>query len=433
MFIKLFRAINTMKNNNNAKKEDIAGQPIYRQIARHMFASLHDNLMEELYRYFLNRNPEQKNTLLVIGQGPEVEPFSRNLDVVEDMVGSGNIAMVDYNPDIIESSIDALVNPRFDADEVVPEQKTIGIEERGYEFVDVDSNKKINLKKLGNKKVSIRHGNILYPLKFEDDCVSAIDATLVIHHAAAYKQNLVKICSEMYRVLEHGGFLHFGTGNVNMRHQEEKIHRIASEAQKFYDSFVALEDKRCFDTDSEITVDTAIYEKGKNYKEVPLCNKPILAMHLWGKDKLDEIVRVQVTKEGIVEIDSGNMKKAYEFQKYLASKGFKQVHAVDERRIVLPIIDPGMEEDRNLYLESVNNYYTQINALVSKEFSTKPDTEAKIFEAVNKEYGDAARGLFEYYTHPNMIMSILQDTGFRNVIYKPDNTGIWCSITAVKD
>ncbi len=433
MFIKLFRAVYTMKNNNNAKKEDIAGQPIYRQIARHMFASLHNNLMERLYRYFLNRSPEQKNTLLVIGQGPEVEPFSRNLDIVEDMIGNGNIAMVDYNPDIIASSIDALVNPRFDEDEIVPEQKTIGVEERGYEFVDILPNKKIDLKKLGNKKISIRQGDILDSLEFEDSCVSAIDATLVIHHATAYKQNLVRICSEMYRILEHGGLLHYGTGNVNMRHQEEKIHRIASQAQKFYDSFVALEDNRCFDTDSEITVDTAIYEKGKDYKEVPLCDVMTHAAKLWGKDRSEDIVRIKITKEGIVEVDSGEKKKAYQFQRYLASKGFKQVHAVDESKTVLPLIDPGMEEDRNLYLESVDNYYKQINKLVSKEFSAKPDTEAKIFEAVSKEYGDAARGLFEYYTEPKMVMDILQDTGFRNVAYKKDNTGIWCSITAVKD
>jgi len=427
-----------MTQNQEIKKEDIAANPIYRMIARTKLAGLHNNLMRSLYRYFSGRK-DKKNTLLVIGQGPEVLPFSRNLDLVEEMIGDGNIAMIDYNTDILSASIDALVNPRFESDEVVPEQKRKGITERGYEIVDnkdIDKNRgydNLDLRTLGNRKVIVRHGNILNSLGFEDNSISAVDATLCIHHATAYKKDLVGIINKIYRVLEPNGLFHFGTGNVNMRHQEEKIHRIATEAQKFYNEDVLLQDMRCFDTGVEdIAIVSLVYERGKSYTGVPVDNTPVLAPHLWNEKAKNQVVNVRITKEGMVEVDSGHRKKAKEFKAYLASKGFKQIYA-NEHLTVLPIIDPGMEDDRKLHLESVKNYYEPIIALGKKYFAGKPDIAAKLYEAEQKEFGDAARGLFEYYTDPKIIMSVLKDAGFRSITYEQDNTGIWCNMTAVKD
>jgi len=408
------------------KKEDIAANPIYRLIARYTLNELHGNLMKNLYGHFMGR--QGKHTLVVAGQGPEVVPFSRNLDLVEEMIGDGNIAMFDYNPDIIATSKDALLHPRFDSDETVPERKRKGIEERGYNLIDINPEKTVNLKEIGERKIIVRQGDLSDKFKFEDNSVSAFDSTLAIHHVTAYRQGLDHVIDEVYRILEPEGMFHWGAGNVDMRYQEEKIHRVASELAKFYATNVVLEDRRDPSTGSNNIMARAFYSS-KPCKRVPLVDEQEYAKRL---SESDNPIKVEITKDGGITVNTGNREKADELKLYLHEKGFKQVHTLGKSNLILPIIDQGMREDRELHLESVRNYYTGIINLNKESFADKPDVAAKVYDVANNEFGNSSRGLFEYYTEPKMLMNILQEKGFRNVTYESDARGIWCNITAIK-
>lgn len=412
---------------SSPKKEDIAGSPVYRLIARNSLRELHNTLMKSIYGFFNSRS--EKHTLVVAGQGPEVVPFSRNLDIVEEMIGDGNIAMFDYNSDIIDTSIDALLNPRFDPDEVVPDSKRKGITERGYELVDIDSDTIVNLRELGKKKITVRQGDLFGSFAFEDGSVSAFDSTLAIHHVTAYQQGLEHVIGEVYRILEPGGLFHWGTGNVNMRYQEEKVHRVANVLKNFYKADVALEDRRDPATGQGNVVARAFYSNSLHYLRVPLVDESTYAVNF---EESVNPIKMQLTKEGGIYIQLGEGRKAEEFKDYLIKSGFKQVHVIGKDEVLLPIIDQGMREDRDQFLESVRNYYHGIIGLNTEVFADKPDVAAKVFAVDNKEFGDASRGLFEYYTSPEIIIGMLQSRGFGNIDYKSDSKGIWCNITAQK-
>jgi SAM-dependent methyltransferase len=409
------------------KKEDIAGSPIYRLIARNSLKELHSNLMKSTYD-FLKERPG-KHTLVIAGQGPEVVPFSRNLDVVEEMIKDGNIAMFDYNPDIITGSKDALTKPRFDADENPQESKRKGIIERDYHFLDIPASQEINLRDIDNRAVIIRPGDLSNRFNFEDESVSVFDATLAIHHVTAYRQGLEHVISEAHRILEPGGLFHWGDGIVNMRYQEEKIHRVASMLQNFYQSDVALEDRRDPSTGKSNVVARAFYSKGLQYSQVPLVDQTTYESQVRNSKNA---IGLELTKEGGISIHLGEEKKAEEFKEHLLDSGFKQVYITGKNQMLLPIIDQGMREDRDQFLESVGNYYRGIIRLNTEVFANKPDIAAKVFAVDNKEFGDASRGLFEYYTDPKIIMNMLQEKGFKNINYRPDSRNIWFNITAQK-
>lgn len=407
------------------KKEDIAGSPIYRLIARNSLVELHGKLMESLSTFFANR--PGKHTLVVAGQGPEVVPFSRNLDVVERMIGPGNIAMFDYNPDIIAGSIDALVHPRFDADETIPPGKGEGIKERGYKLVDVDPNEIVNLRNLGQRVVLVRQGDLSAPFKFADASVSAFEATLAIHHVTAYRQGLDHVVSEVHRILEPGGLFHWGTGNVTMRYQEEKIHTVANALKQFFNADVAVEDYRDHSSGSEKVVARAFYSKSEEYARVPLVDEATYIQNL-----SDYTILVSISKSGGIHIDLRSRNQD-DFRSQLMLDGFKQVYYAGEGKLLLPIIDQGMQKDRDSFLESVRHYYRGIMSVNNRVFSDKPDIAAQVSAVDNKEFGDASRGVFEYYTAPEMIREILQANGFKDVTYHSDSNDVWCNITAIKE
>mgnify|MGYP001560690839 CR=1 FL=1 len=141
---------------------------------------------------------------------------------------------------------------------------------------------------------------------------------------------------------------------------------------------------------------------------------------------------MQVTKEGGIYMHLGDDRKAEALKKYLLDKGFKQIYVTGENQVLLPLIDQGMREDRDQFLESVRNYYRRIIGLNTEVFADKPDVAAKVYAVDNKEFGDASRGLFEYYTDQKIIMEMLQARGFGNLDYHLDSREIWFNITAKK-
>ena len=438
-------------------KEDIAANPIYRQIARHSLKELHHNLLKSLYSFFMTKK-EGPRTLVVAGQGPEALPYSTNLDLLEEMLGDGSMAMFDYNPDIIESSVDALVHPRFDGENVA-ESKRKGIEARDYFLADIPPEETIDLRKLGRRHVFVRQGDLSESFKFADGSVSAFDATLAIHHVTAYRQGLDHVISEVHRILEPGGLFHWGDGNVDMRYQEEKIHRVATLLQRFYNVPVIFGDDRSPARDFETslahalhlpsrsaTITHALYLPSITYTQIPLIDTKTyneLKAKLEDRiEKNEEYVLMSATKTGGIHIylngDGPHLGGGANivFAEHLKEQGFQQVYAIpsnsSEERIILPIIDQGMREDREQFMDPVRNYYEKIIALNTQVFADRPDVATKVLAADHKEFGDAYRGLFEYYTDPQKIVGMLQSKGFRDVNYTPDSHGIWFNITARK-
>jgi len=315
------------------------------------------------------------------------------------------VAFFDYNPDIIAGSKDALVNPRWDDPK--------GVLSRGFEFLDIPKEKDVDLSQVGKRRIIIREGDLSDRFAFPDNSVSAFESTLAIHHATPYTPDLYHVVDEVHRVLTPGGLFHWGAGIVNMRHQEAKIHRVASVLNQYGD--VMVYDRRDFESARNDVVAKAYYRKGKDYDQVPL-----------GQEG-EHYYAVTISKEGGIVIQGGSNTK-----KLLQEAGFKQVHSVGDMTII-PLIDPGMQDDREQYLESVNHYYEEIISFNQGIFKDRPDVAAVVFQADNKEYSDAARGLFEYYTHPNIIAEVLEARGFRDITISPDSNGIWCNITARKE
>ena len=415
------------------QKEDVASNPIYRLIARCSLREIHETLLGNLSTFFGKRSG--KKTLVVAGQGPEVVPYSRNLDLVEEMIGNGNIAMFDYNPNIIATSIDALVHPRFDPDEAVPVIKKKGIKERGYELVDVESDATINLRGLGERKIIVRHGDLSDKFMFSDNSVSAFDATLAIHHVTAYMDGLFHVVDEVRRVLEPGGLFHWGDGNVNMRYQEQKVHRVASALMKFYNNDVLLQDFRDPTVGSNSLMAQAFYSIDRTYDRVPVMKKADYDVHAHAMSLICSLpIYINLTKGGKILIDLRGVKeqKLDEFKDYLRGQGFQQIEVVGRNQISLPIIDHCMQEDRDSYLRSVRNYYGGIISLNTEVFASRPDVAERVNKADNKEFQDAQRGLFEYYTDPRMIVAVLKQRGFGEVKYQSDSRNIWFNVTAIK-
>lgn len=424
-----------------ASKEDIAANPIYRMIARTSLREMHDSMLSHIY-HFLNQRPG-KRTLVVIGQGPEAVPFSRNLDMVASMVGDGNICMFDYNPTIISETIDALRHPRFSDDELdINPEKRKGIEEHGFTIEHlIDDTSVLDLKALCSKKAIIRAGNAAETFKLADNSVSVIDATLVFHHVTAFTQGLHHVIDECHRVLEPGGMLHWGDGIVTMRYQEMKLHQLCLDLLSVTNSSpLLLHDMRDPDSAKRIgdasMQHCAIYEPGKPYDLVPLVSIGDYDSYM-GHDlhgNLLGVILVFVIKDGFIHISvpSPHSRSLAQYEAHLREKGYKQVFSMFPSTLVLPLIDVGMQRDRDEFLESVTHYYNGIKRLNATNFSDRPEIAAKVLEADNKEFGDAARGLFEYYTDPQILRNSLNERGFRVQQYTPCSDGVWFNLFAVK-
>ncbi|MFH1439459.1 MAG: methyltransferase domain-containing protein [Candidatus Woesearchaeota archaeon] len=419
------------------KYEDIAASQIYKKIARASLYDMHNYMLQALSGFFAGRTHRGLiNTLVIAGQGPEAVPFSRNLDLVEAMIGNGCIAMFDCNKNIIAGSIDALIKPMFEDDETVSDAKRTGIRERGYTLVDdKDSAAVLNLREFGQRQIIIRQGNLADPFAFEDNSVSAFEATLAIHHVTAYTQGLHHVIDEAHRILEKDGLFHWGTGIVDMRYQEEKIHKLALDLASLGNYKVVILDKR--DPDAGVGVDNAkiqhkaLYLIGESYSSVPLISEELKVEINASSVSREHLIFVNILKDGMVVIDFLPEKEAAPHVSKLRDMGYKQLYS-SGRRIVMPLIDVGMQSDREQFLDSVNHYYDGIKGVNAVLFADDPDIAAKVLSVDNKEHGDAARGLYEYYTHPMKIVNLLEQRGFRDVQYRPDKHNVWCNITAIK-
>jgi hypothetical protein len=201
--------------------------------------------------------------------------------------------------------------------------------------------------------------------------------TLAVHHATQYEVDIYNFGSDACRVLQPGGVLHIGEGDVDMKYSERKKLKIAEDIIKEMDISVVVQDERCPD-------DIPRRRYLNIGDENPLC--------------------VFVSPTGMVSIPYA---PAYDI---LQRAGYKQIALIDGRNVVLPLIDHAMEEDFQGMIVPVREYYRRVAETCLPRLDK--DKHEALWKALTKERSDAERGLVEFYSPPTMICDQLRKAGF---------------------
>jgi len=345
------------KASSEESKPDIACKSIYPALARAVMFDLHENEMEMLERSLSGMNSPRN--VVVVGPGSEVLPFSENLETVVRMLNGGNMILMDYNAAICDKMPDYLREKGFgEAFSIV----------RATDDVDVSE---------ARNTIFVVNRDIREGYNLPENSISAIDMTVAVHHATQYEVDIVNFGSEAHRVLQPGGILHIGEGDVDMKYSERKTLKIAEDLTNALDRGLMIQDERCQDAPS----------RGRYFNignENPLC--------------------VFVSPTGMVSIPYA---PAYDV---LQRAGYKQIALLDGRNVVLPLIDHAMEEDFQGMIVPVREYYRRIAETGLPRLDK--DKHEAFWKALAKEQSDAERGLVEYYSPPAMVCNSLRKAGF---------------------
>jgi SAM-dependent methyltransferase len=345
--------------NHRYGKQDLADHPVYPAIARALLFNLHENELELLEESMSTL--QSPKTLVVVGPGTEVLPFSENIEIASRMIDGGNIVLMDYSEKICKK---------------IPEHlKKMGIDKR---FTIRGVKGEYDPRESSNT-IFIEQRNIVDGYSFPDSSVSAIDMTVAVHHATQYESDITDFCREAYRVLVPEGILHIGEGRVDMKHNERKLKRVAKDLLESGEAGVKVIDAR--------------------YRDRPP-RQSYFGVHA------DNHAVVFINETGMMSITSQDLCRA---RKHLEENGYKQVFQ-DEEKLVMPYIDHGMEEDFQGLIMPVRDYYDAIRKTTLKSI---PDMHRQNFlDAIGKEQSDAERGIVEFYSHPDMVKDCIRKAGF---------------------
>lgn len=392
--IKKYLGNETNKRSKEENKyEDIADKPVYPFIAISVLNEMHGDLVKKISEHAKGKD---NYSLMIIGPGPEAMPFTEHVQTVADWIGNGNLSLIDYNESILNKVKEYL--------------KEKGFEKAGLNIVDIPHSANLGLKNAGEKNIFVRHGDVRKKLNFLDSSVSCIEQTVAVHHATPYLQDLKGILKEFYRVLEDDGMVHFGTGNVDMKHTETKIIQLAKEAGEKYGKDILVVDKR--EERNGYAVESLV-ERGKDYIKLPVVKKRPKGNYLEA------------------EVD---------FEGFFSVKGEK-----------FPLIDPANPVDQNQHIEKVERYYNNIAAKAIKNISQEMvdsyyksqgvedhkipfvwEVKHDLLGALVKEVNDAKKGVVEYYTDPKKIASLMEEVGFKDVKVDYNTNNTFCNIVGFK-
>ncbi len=340
-------------------KPDIACKLIYPALARAALFDLHDNTLEMVEKG-LDSTKGPRN-LIVVGPGTEFLPFSNNLDNVVRMLNGGNLMLMDYNEEICGKLEDHLNEKGFD------KYFTIENVQGDYNLNDAKST------------IFVETRDLKQGYGFPDNSIDGIDMTVTIHHATQYESDLEQFCKDAYRALKPGGIFHIGEGDVDMKHSEKKLKKLAKDIIKSGEKAVRVTDARYHDSEPRV-------------------------LH-FGDVKYTATMIVSDT--GMIKVSYGD---APRICKHLQDKGYKQIYR-NNGDIILPLIDHAMEEDFQRQIVPVRNYYSEIIETclprLAKEY------HADFLKAISKERSDAECGVVEYYSPPTMVLDNLRKTGFK--------------------
>lgn len=387
----------------NNQNRDIATvfNDVYSKSCPKILGEQHKFLLESLKKHLKNKN----STLAIFGPGGQVLPYSckynkdgslgeTNREYIKEIIGNGNIILIDYLTEFNKGGL---------------EKGKYTLKKMG--FFDKDYFKPSESEDLEERTIKFLKNNLRSPIKLDDNSIDAIDANLSIHHASVTRNELNRIYQEMYRILKPNGMLHLGEGNVNMNYSEDKLIKVGQDISKILNQPVLMSDER--DKNNNF-VTLAYFEKNTKYNELPVIEKGNNPQIVVDEDGLIKLK----TKENITD--------------KLKEMNYKQILSFSNE-IIVPLIDPEIEEDYIGLIKPVNNFYNTIAKRVTEEyFENNPKLVKSLLKGSNIEREYAKRGIVEYYMSENIILKTLKKVGFKDIFVKYHKKKPFYNITAKK-
>jgi len=396
-------------------KKDIATVfgDAYARSAPKVLGDQHACLLDSLEKHF-SQNPD--GTLLVLGCGGYVLPYSckytedgrlggTNRERVKKMIGNGKIVLLDYSLGSLLKADDTL--------------ERMGFFENGFfqasKFIYF---KRMNPADFEKSTISRISNNLKDNLGIEDRTIYAVDANLSIHHASVTRAELERVYREIFRVLQPGGFLHLGEGNVDMNYSEEKMIHIGTALFSTMRTPVVISDGRDLSHSSHYLFTS---EKNSELQPIPL-------------EDCKKYLRAEIRGNGNFVIGS-HVAGSYgaEFiENALRNLGFRNVRFADGE-ITMPFIDPKMPDDFEGLVKPVDKFYDAILLRARTGYSGMDDALlAEIEKGIEFERNNARKGLIEHYMGEDKIVNALNKCGFVEIQATHHQTEPFYNITARK-
>ncbi|MBW2987136.1 class I SAM-dependent methyltransferase [Candidatus Woesearchaeota archaeon] len=394
---KLLKEKSTKKERDiEQSRPDLAPKGIYYEIAKALLPNLHNKLIEMLDRSM--QKIDGQKTLVVVGPGKDVLPYSERLETVRAILGDSNIVLMDYNDEICREIPKKLEEKGF--------SNYYSLENVVGEF---DPRKKKNT-------VFIQAQNIIDGYAMPDNSVSFIDMTVAVHHATQYEEDIYKFAKEALRVLQPGGYLHVGEGNADMKYSETKLKKIAEDVIKSGEEGVTVIDARY-----QFAAPRKWYFKREEQKDEE--GKDLVTAAKTDEESAGSSV-VRITDTGMVEISAKDPERLYSYFANESKGGYKQISKISKSNlplslekdttVVLPFIDASIEADFQGMIVPVRQYYSGKGGIIETtlERMKDPNDREKFMKAILKEQSDAERGLVEFYSTTYMVRDNLERAGF---------------------
>lgn len=345
----------------NISKPDIAANALYPVLARATLAELHANLLDLLGQGLSSRKGPK--TLVVVGPGSEVLPFSENLEALASLLDGGNLVLLDYNREICDGIAAYLEGKGF--------ARRFSIERSTGEDIIEPGNLR--------DTIIVRQWNIRNGFPLPVSSADAIDMTVSMHHVTQYETDIADLFKHVRNTLRTGGVLHLGEGDVDMKYSERKLKRLAHDVLAAGARGVRVSDSRYMDA----------------------------APRQWQVGEEDADASIHVSSNGMLSIGHAEVAKV---STHLGKSGYKQMYLTDQA-IVLPLIDHAMEEDFQEMVVPIRAFYDAITGLGLRRLD--PAYREAFVTALSKERSDALRGIVEYYSLCSTVCDALGKTGFR--------------------
>ena len=395
----------------NEKIRDIATVfgDAYSKSAPRVLGDQHEFLLNTLELY-LKKRPD--GNLLIAGPGGQVLPYScsytssgelgeTNRDRIKKIIGNGRIILLDY---VLEEAKNGVEKGKKTL-------TSMGFFDEGYFKMGQFNPEYIDPNSLEGRTISFLKNNLRDPIRIKSNSIDAIDANLSVHHASVTRAELKRVYSEFYRVLKAGGLLHLGEGNTDMNYSEDKIIKIGEDLSSILNSPVLILDERERGNGYELH---AFFEPNQEYKDLPVVRKDFQPKDKYASVKINEegLIIAKATAPNQVLLVSG---KSQEVADKLKKRGYSQIFVFSDS-IVLPLIDPKIQEDVKNHIKPVDKYYNEIEQRVINGYAGIDDKLVnQIITGIEFERGNARRGTAEYYMGEKKILNALKEVGFINI------------------
>ena len=366
------------------ERKDVASKhrEVYIKTAPLLVGLMHDFLFKEIYSFLISKDKDEK-TLLQIGPGSAMLPFSKYPEKVSKMLGEkGKIVLLDYSDKNIEAAIRYLLEKDF--------LKKSGLKLNSVELVT-------NPKSLEARTITFVQGDIREPLPFENNSFDCIDITLVGHHVTPFLSDLDRLTSDLHRVLVKRGMIHYGEGSVYMD-SESRINILGSDTADFFNDAVLFVDER----DEEFKR-YGLFQKGVKNAKFPEKKNPSIGN-----------IELFLDKEGNVTLSANSDEEASKYIKFLKTKGRKHLDQI-ENIVLFPLIDEENKFDKIYFIDPIWSFYGNLFHKIQRSFQNDTSFRNEAVKVVKEEFYNAKRGLVEFYKSIKVISRSMKASRFKDI------------------